>query len=168
MRSATNSMYWLIRSEFMPIIRQGMASHMKSFSLATASSTMLLTTSRDSFFSSFEYRSSPNCWWRPSSRLMNSLERPRPGMSPRFRSQKMAQNDPENRRPSTHTHATSRSAKERSREKYFEAHAAFLPTAGIVSMASKSWFRSVSSSMRASRSREYCSLWTLSLKAWYA
>ncbi|AGE57516.1 hypothetical protein ATCVNTS1_048R [Acanthocystis turfacea Chlorella virus NTS-1] len=166
MRSATNSMYWLIRSEFMPIMRQGMASQMKSFSLATASSTMLFTTSRDSLFSSFEYKSSPNCWWRPSSRLMNSLDNPRPGMSPRFRSQKMAQNDPENRRPSTHTQATRRSAKERSREKYFEAHAAFFPTAGIVSIASKSLLRSVSSSMRASRSREYCSLWTLSLYPW--
>ena len=37
----------------------------------------------------------------PSSRLMSSLEKVRPGMRPRFFSQKMAANDPEKKMPST-------------------------------------------------------------------
>ncbi|ABT15937.1 hypothetical protein FR483_n652R [Paramecium bursaria Chlorella virus FR483] len=166
MRSATNSRYCPISSEFMPIIRQGIASQMNSFSLATASSTIAFTCARDSLFSSFEYRSSPNCWCRPSSRLMNSLDRPRPGITPRFLSQKIAQKDPENSRPSTHTHATRRSANDLSCDKNFCAHAAFFPTAGIVSIASKREFRSASSSMSASSRREYISEWMDSLNIW--
>jgi len=48
----------------------------------------------------------------PSSLEMSSLEKVRPGIKPRLRSQKIAQNDPEKKIPSTAANATSRSAKD--------------------------------------------------------
>ena len=48
--------------------------------------------------------------WRPSSREMSSLEKVKPGMRPRFLSQKMDANDPEKKIPSTAAKATRRSA----------------------------------------------------------
>ena len=47
----------------------------------------------------------------PSSRLMSSLEKLRPGIKPRFLSQKMEQKLPEKKMPSTAAKATMRSAK---------------------------------------------------------
>ena len=51
----------------------------------------------------------------PSSRAINSLEKARPGMRPRFFNQKRAQKEPLNRMPSTAAKATKRSAKPRKR-----------------------------------------------------
>jgi hypothetical protein len=51
---------------------------------------------------------------RPSSREMSSFENVRPGIRPRFLSQKIAQNEPEKKMPSTHANATRRCAKLRS------------------------------------------------------
>ena len=48
--------------------------------------------------------------WRPSSLEISSFEKVRPGMSPRFFSQKMAQKEPEKKMPSTAAKATSLSA----------------------------------------------------------
>ena len=48
---------------------------------------------------------------RTSSREMSSLEKVRPGMRPRFFSQKIAQKEPEKKMPSTTANATRRSAK---------------------------------------------------------
>ena len=67
----------------------------------------------------------------PSSRDMSSLDVASPGISPRFFNQKIAQNDPEKKIPSTAAKATSRSAK----LAYFalvhrSAHSAFFLTTG--------------------------------------
>ena len=69
---------------------------------------------------------------------MSSFEKVRPGISPRFLSQKMEQNDPEKKMPSTAAKATRRSAKEASSPIHRRAQSAFFFTAGIVSMARKS------------------------------
>jgi len=48
----------------------------------------------------------------PSSRLISSFEKVRPGINPRFLIQKIAQNDPEKKIPSMAAKATRRSANE--------------------------------------------------------
>ena len=73
----------------------------------------------------------------PSSRLINSLEKVSPGMSPRFLSQKMAQKEPEKKMPSTTAKATSRSAKRDESSIQRSAQSAFLRTHGTVSSALK-------------------------------
>jgi hypothetical protein len=50
--------------------------------------------------------------WRPSSREISSFENVRPGMRPRFLSQKIAQKLPLKKMPSTAANATRRSANE--------------------------------------------------------
>jgi len=49
-RSATNSMYWLIKTLFMPTRSQERASHTNSLSISTASHTISCTLSSDSLF----------------------------------------------------------------------------------------------------------------------
>ena len=74
----------------------------------------------------------------PSSRLMSSLEKVRPGMRPRFLSQKMAAKEPEKKMPSTAAKAMRRSPKvERRSEIQRMAQSAFSLMQGMVSMASK-------------------------------
>jgi|TARA_B110000305_G_C19317168_1_gene577073 hypothetical protein len=53
---------------------------------------------------------------------MSSFEKVRPGMSPLFLSQKMAQKLPEKKIPSTQAKATSLSAKEASSPIHLKAH----------------------------------------------
>ena len=78
----------------------------------------------------------------PSSRLMSSLEKVRPGISPRFLSQKMDAKDPEKKMPSTAAKAMSRSPKvERRSAIHVRAQSAFFLMQGIVSMASKRYSR---------------------------
>merc|ERR1712242_567242 len=48
--------------------------------------------------------------WRPSSREISSLLKVRPGIKPRFFSQKIAANEPEKKIPSTEAYAMIRSA----------------------------------------------------------
>lgn len=50
-------------------------------------------------FSKREYNKQAKSQCRPSSREMSSLEKVRPGMRPRFLSQKMAQKEPEKKMP---------------------------------------------------------------------
>ena len=71
----------------------------------------------------------------PSSREISSLEKVSPGISPRFLSQKMAQNEPEKKMPSTTANATSRSANRFDSVIHRRAQLAFLATHGTVSMA---------------------------------
>src|SRR5210317_2164090 len=66
---------------------------------------------------------------------MNSLAKHSPGMIPRRFSQYIAQKLPENRIPSTHTKAIKRSANRFDESRYLSAHAAFLRTGGMVSIA---------------------------------
>ncbi len=83
--------------------------------------------------------------WSPSSRLISSLLNVRPGIIDRFVSQKMLQNDPEKKMPSTAANARSRYGKLSVLFIYFSAQAAFFPTAGTVSVArNKKSFSSLS------------------------
>lgn len=75
-----------------------------------------------------------------SSREISSLEKQRPGIKPRFLSQKIEQKEPEKKIPSTAAKATRRSAKVALRlSVQRKAHCALCITAGMVSMALKSW-----------------------------
>jgi hypothetical protein len=69
---------------------------------------------RERRLAAHEYMWQAKSVWRPSSREMSSLEKVRPGMRPRFFSQKMAQKLPLKKMPSTHANATRRCAKLRS------------------------------------------------------
>ena len=68
----------------------------------------------------------------PSSREISSFEKVSPGISPRFLSQKSAQNEPEKKMPSTTAKATRRSPKVASEPIHFSAHSAFALTHGTV------------------------------------
>jgi hypothetical protein len=93
--------------------------------------------------------------WRPSSREMSSLEKVRPGMRPRFLSQKIEANEPEKKMPSTAAKAMRRSANvERVSVIHLRAHEAFFWMHGMVSMASKRYDRRAASLMYVSMRRE--------------
>ena len=66
---------------------------------------------------------------------MSSLLKVRPGMTPRFFSQKMAANDPEKKMPSTAANATTLSPKVDPSEIQSMAQSAFFLTQGNVSIA---------------------------------
>ena len=82
----------------------------------------------------------------PSSREINSFEKLKPGIRPRFFNQKMEQKLPLKKIPSTAANATMRSAKEPFSIQ-FKAHSAFFFTQSMVSMALKSLSFSASSLM---------------------
>ena len=89
-----------------------------------------------------------------------------PGISPRFLSQKIEQNDPEKKMPSTTAKATQRSAKHESEPIHRSAQSAFFLTHGIVSIALKSFAFSAASLMYVSISSEYVSEWMCSIAIW--
>jgi len=68
----------------------------------------------------------------PSSLEINSLEKVRPGINYLFFNQKMAQNDPLKKIPSTALKATNRVAKSLVLEMYFKAQLAFSVIIGTV------------------------------------
>lgn len=70
-----------------------------TFSISTASQIISATLASGSLFTSFLYRRHAKSVWRPSSRLMSSLLKHNPGISPRFFSQKIAQKLPEKKIP---------------------------------------------------------------------
>ena len=82
----------------------------------------------------------------PSSREISSFEKVKPGMRPRFFSQKMEQNAPLKKMPSTAAKAINRSAKE-GEEIQRKAQSAFFLMASKVSMAWNSLSRSAGSLM---------------------
>ncbi|MBS4167049.1 hypothetical protein NEOC65_002155 [Neochlamydia sp. AcF65] len=71
---------------------------------------------------------------KPSSLEINSLAKLKPGMRPRFLSQKIEQKLPEKKIPSTAAKATKRSANP-PLEIHLKAHSPFLATQGRVSKA---------------------------------
>jgi hypothetical protein len=83
---------------------------------------------------------------------MSSLLKERPGIRPRFFSQKMLQKLPLKKMPSTAAKAMRRSAK-LPRLIQRRAHSAFFCTQGTVSMACSRWCFSVGSLIRVSISR---------------
>mmetsp|Transcript_9352 Transcript_9352/g.20707 ORF Transcript_9352/g.20707 Transcript_9352/m.20707 type:complete len:226 (-) Transcript_9352:705-1382(-) len=144
-RSATNSTYCAIISAFIPINATSRASHTNPCSTATASLTILCTVCSSNRFSNFPYNAHANAQCSPSSREISSLLKVSPGISPRFLSQKMAQNDPLKKIPSTHAKATRRSEKDAPDPIHLLAHSALAATAGIRSWASKRRSRSIGS-----------------------
>src|SRR5574337_422869 len=136
-RSATNSMYWHISSAFIPISFTGNESVTNSFSMVTALVIISVTcASGNLFFKCWLYNRQAKSQCKPSSREMSSFENDKPGISPRFFSQKMEQNEPEKKMPSTAAKAIRRSAKD-PLEIQRKAHSAFFVTAGTVSIAWK-------------------------------
>ena len=136
-RSATNSMYLRMRTQFIPIMLTGSASVKNSCSIFTAFEMISTTRSvlgrlseikeNDDKLSAWTYWYDKSKWmnwyilkclnimqaksqWSPSSLEINSLEKVRPGISPRFFNQKMAANEPEKKIPSTAAKATILSA----------------------------------------------------------
>mmetsp|Transcript_2762 Transcript_2762/g.7158 ORF Transcript_2762/g.7158 Transcript_2762/m.7158 type:complete len:252 (+) Transcript_2762:620-1375(+) len=161
--SATNSMYCIISFPFMPIRSTGSASEMNSCSMVTASTTISRTRSADTrlFIRLCRRQAKSQC--RPSSREMSSLEKVRPGMRPRFFSQKMAQKEPEKKMPSTQAKAIKRSSKCCELSIHFRAQWAFFLTQGTVSIAWNSLSFSTGSRMYCSSINEYISLWMFSI-----
>ena len=134
-RSATNSMYWHIKSEFIPINRTGNASVTNSFSIATASMIIKRTISFGSWlFTCLVYKWQAKSQCNPSSLEINSFEKVSPGINPLFLSQKMEQNDPEKKIPSTAAKAINRSWKE-PLSIHLKAQSAFFFTQSMCSMA---------------------------------
>ena len=129
-------MYSIILSEFIPIRLHGSASVMNSFSIETASLIISSMTEADGLFFNILNTSTANSWCIPSSRLISSLLKHRPGSNPLFFNQKIAQKLPEKKIPSTHANAKRRSANGLSLLNHFMAHFAFLSIHGIVLIAS--------------------------------
>ena len=101
-------MYSTILLEFIPINSTGNASHTNSCSHSIASFTKLCTVSSSSFSCNLEYNKQAKSVCNPSSRAINSLECPRPGINPRFFNQKIAQKLALKNIPSTQANATKR------------------------------------------------------------
>src|SRR5690606_41966952 len=114
-------MYWFISVAFMPIKETGSASVTNSCSILTASRIISCTRASVSLFSSMEYSKQAKSQCSPSSREMSSLEKVKPGIKPRFFSQKIEQNEPEKKIPSTAANAIKRSGKF-SELNHFSAH----------------------------------------------
>lgn len=126
-------MYWHMRTEFMPIRATGKASLKNSCSIATASMMIILTRSLLGWLRRRPKRRHAKSVCKPSSREISSLEKVKPGMRPRFLSQKMEAKEPEKKMPSTAAKATKRSAKESLLEIHLKAQAAFLVMQGTES-----------------------------------
>mmetsp|Transcript_34634 Transcript_34634/g.81771 ORF Transcript_34634/g.81771 Transcript_34634/m.81771 type:complete len:224 (-) Transcript_34634:367-1038(-) len=165
-RSAQNSMYSDIIREFMPIRSTESASQTNSFSCSTASPMMWCSSASVSLFSSMLYSRHAKSQCMPSSREISSFEKVSPGMRPRFLSQKIAQNEPEKKMPSTVANATSRSAKRDDSVIHFSAQSAFFLTQGTVSSALNSRSFSTVSLMYVSISKLYVSAWMFSIAIW--
>jgi len=102
----------------------------------------MISTIRDfgSRLTSFEYIRQAKSQWSPSSRLIISLLKHKPGIRPRFFSQKIAQKEPEKKMPSTAANAIMRSAKLADvASHHLRAHCAFRLTHGTVSIARRRW-----------------------------
>ena len=110
----------------------GSASVMNSFSIETASLIISSIVSPDGLFFNILNNSTANSWCIPSSRLISSLLKHKPGSNPLFFNQKMAQKLPEKNIPSTHAKANNLSANGRFLSNHFIAHFAFFSIHGIV------------------------------------
>uniref|UniRef100_A0AAG5D4I2 Uncharacterized protein n=1 Tax=Anopheles atroparvus TaxID=41427 RepID=A0AAG5D4I2_ANOAO len=129
-------MYCDIRSQFIPSISTGSAFVRNSCSISTASRMMLVTRSRVGFCTRYLNIRQAKSQCRPSSREISSFEKVKPGIRPRFFSQKMAAKLPLKKMPSTAANATTRSPKLAFLlEIQFSAQSAFFFTHGSVSMA---------------------------------
>jgi len=165
-RSATNSMYWRMRTQFIPIMLTGSASVRNSCSILTAFEIISVIRSLVGRVFKCLNMMHAKSQWSPSSLEINSLEKVRPGISPRFFIQKIAANEPEKKIPSTAAKATILSAYGAPLPIHFIAHSAFLPTQGRVSIALKRWDLWAESRMYVSIRRLYISEWMFSIAIW--
>src|SRR6266480_2535431 len=94
----------------MPSSRTGRASVKNSCSMVTASVIILRTYLGSGLFLIWEKSRQAKSVCMPSSREINSLEKVKPGMRPRFLSQKMEAKAPLKKMPSTAAKATRREA----------------------------------------------------------
>src|ERR1700760_2391835 len=104
-------MYWHMRSAFMPSKRTGSASVRNSCSILTASVIILRTAAASGLERIMLKSRQAKSVCIPSSREISSLEKVRPGMRPRFLSQKIEAKEPLKKIPSTAAKATRREAK---------------------------------------------------------
>ncbi|AKU37468.1 ORF_053L [Scale drop disease virus] len=152
------SIYWFIKSSFIPIKFTGNAVVINSCSIFTASTTISVIVLHEGL-SSPRYPSNKQAksQCKPSSRLINSFENVNPGIKPRFFNQNMAANDPEKKMPSTTANATSRSPKESFEFIHLRAQSALCLIAGTVSIALNNRCFSCPSLMYVSIRRLYIS-----------
>jgi len=115
----------------MPMSSQGNDSVMNFFSISTASQIISRIRSFVSLLFKCLYRRHAKSVCIPSSREINSFEKVRPGMRPRFFSQKIAQKLPEKNMPSIAAKAMSLSAKQSEELIHLNAHSAFSLTLEI-------------------------------------
>lgn len=99
--SATNYIYWLISLEFIPMSSTGKASHTNSNSIVTAFVMISIILSFEILLLRCLYSRQAKSVCIPSSLLINSLEKVRPGIKPLFFNQNIAQKLPEKKIPST-------------------------------------------------------------------
>ena len=133
--SVTNSKYWVIRSEFIPIKLTGKDSVINSRSIFKASSRIIRIRSFGTLFirwCSCKCTAKSQC--TPSSLEINSFEKVSPGIRPRFFNQNIEQNAPLKNIPSTAAKAIKRSAK-LGESIHFIAQSAFFLIAGKFSNA---------------------------------
>ncbi len=145
----------------------GMALTTNSISMLTA----LLMMSKMHFLGRrlfiLECRRHAKLQWSPSSWLINSLLKLRPGMRPRFLSQNITQKEPEKKMPSTVANAIICSAKLALTElHHLRAQLALRWTHDIVSIAWSRCILSAGSLMYVSMRREYVLLWMFSTAIW--
>lgn len=117
----------------MPRRAQGRASVRNSCSMVTASVITSWTARLEGRLFRWEKSRQAKSVWRPSSREMSSLEKVRPGIRPRFLSQKIEAKEPLKKIPSTAAKATRRWAKvEDLSWIHFMAQSAFLRMQGTI------------------------------------
>ena len=139
--SATYSIHLSINPVFIPIIAHGIDSLINSFSIETASFIISYMTSLDNLLFKSLYKHTAKSVCKPSSLLINSLLKVNPGIRPLFFNQKIAQNEPEKKIPSTAANAITRVAKDDSSSLIQRfAQSAFLRIQGIDSRALNNLF----------------------------
>ena len=117
------------------ILEIGNDSVMNSRSMLSASNKISLIRAGGTLFTKWLLcRCTAKSQCTPSSLEINSLEKVRPGIRPRFFNQKIEQNAPEKKIPSTAANAIKRSAKE-GLSIHFNAQSAFFLIAGKFSIA---------------------------------
>ncbi len=140
----------------------GRAPTINSISVSTALLTISTIRESGRRFISFEYRRHAKSQCSPSLRLISSLLKQRPGIRPRFLSQKMAQKDPKKNMPSMAANAIMHSAKLAAVESHhLSAHCVFCRMHGTVLIALRRCIFLMGSLMYVSMRREYVSLWML-------
>ena len=163
-RSATNSIYCVINFEFIPINLQGNALQINSFSISTASFIISCTFCLGYFLFILLYNKTANSVCNASSLEISSLLNVRPGINPRFFSQKIEQKAPEKNIPSMHANAINRVKNElRLSFIHRKAQSALFFIQGKLFIPENSFVFCSSLLISVSINRLYTSLWIFSI-----